>query len=205
MGRGDITKIDEIKIHLQRDQFGVNNKYLPVRSSNDTAHILRKIIQAEEMEVREKMVALYFNRRNALIGYFIAGVGGVSGTMADPKLILGIALKTLASGIIIAHNHPSGNLKSSEPDLKLTKDLKQAAAYHDIMLLDHIILTRESHFSYLDEGLMGISNSYSISPEVTQLEAVQLIEEEPLEVVEQNELERLKEELQSYIAENTKL
>ena len=80
--------------------------------------------------------------------------GGISGTIVDIRLILGVALKCLASGIILAHTHPSGELTPSRVDRELTQKLKEAAKLMDISLLEHLIITNEGYFSFADEGLV---------------------------------------------------
>jgi DNA repair protein RadC len=81
-------------------------------------------------------------------------IGGVSGTLADPKIIFSSALKTNCSSIILVHNHPSGNLRPSQADLKLTNNLVQAGKYLEIPVLDHLVISRESYYSMSDEGLI---------------------------------------------------
>ena len=88
------------------------------------------------------------------MGIYEASTGGVSGTVADAKLIFIAALKTNASGIILSHNHPSGNLKPSKADEALTCKLKEAGKFLDIIVMDHIIVTSEGYFSFSDEGLL---------------------------------------------------
>jgi DNA repair protein RadC len=80
--------------------------------------------------------------------------GGIIGTIADVRLILSVALKTLATGLILAHNHPSGNLKPSEADKQITIKIRQAAKLLDIELLDHIIISSEGYCSFMDEGIL---------------------------------------------------
>ncbi len=80
--------------------------------------------------------------------------GGISGTVADPKVIFAAALKSTASGIILSHNHPSGSLRPSQADINLTRKLKSAGELLDIAVLDHMILTSESYFSFADEGVI---------------------------------------------------
>jgi DNA repair protein RadC len=74
--------------------------------------------------------------------------------VADPKIIFKLALDELASGIILAHNHPSGNLTASQADLDLTKKLREAAKFLDIQVLDHIIVAGQKYLSFADEGLL---------------------------------------------------
>jgi len=80
--------------------------------------------------------------------------GGVEGTVADPKVIFQVALKANASSIILAHNHPSGNIEPSEADIRLTRNLKQAGELLKISVLDHLILTSESYYSFADENMI---------------------------------------------------
>ena len=80
--------------------------------------------------------------------------GGITGTIADPRIILKIALQYNATKIILSHNHPSGNLKPSEPDKTITTKIALAASYHDIEVLDHIIISDEGYFSFADDGLL---------------------------------------------------
>ncbi|HEX5000915.1 MAG TPA: JAB domain-containing protein [Bacteroidia bacterium] len=81
-------------------------------------------------------------------------IGGTTGTVVDPKLVFSVALKCNAHGIILCHNHPSGNLNPSEADIRLTEKLKSAGFLLEIIVLDHIILTSESYISFVDKGLM---------------------------------------------------
>jgi DNA repair protein RadC len=80
--------------------------------------------------------------------------GGVAGTVADPKMIFKHALEQLASSIILIHNHPSGNLTPSQADKDLTRKLKEAGRMLDLPILDHLIFTDKSYFSFADEGLL---------------------------------------------------
>ena len=94
------------------------------------------------------------NRANRIIGVMDASSGGITGTVADPRIILCAAIKCCAVNIIIAHNHPSGSLKPSRADEQLTVKIKEAARWLDISVLDHIIISTEGYYSFADEGLM---------------------------------------------------
>ena len=87
-------------------------------------------------------------------GIFEASSGSSAGVLVDPKLIMAAAIKSNACGIILAHNHPSGNLRPSESDKALTHKIKNGAAFLDIVVHDHIVLSSESYFSFADEGLL---------------------------------------------------
>jgi len=102
----------------------------------------------------EEFWILLLNRSNAVIKKECISRGGVSGTVVDTKIILKMALENLASAIMLFHNHPSGNLKPSEADIKITKNIKEASKLMDIQLLDHIIMTDDNFYSFNDEGMM---------------------------------------------------
>lgn len=106
------------------------------------------------MEIREEFNILLLNRANHVLGWFNVSVGGTSGTLIDPKLIFSVALKCNACGIILCHNHPSGNLTPSESDLNLTKKLNSGGKLLEINILDHLILTTDSFYSFADEGML---------------------------------------------------
>ena len=89
-----------------------------------------------------------------MLGLVSISQGGVTGTVADPKLIFVAALKAAASYIILVHNHPSENLKASAEDLKLTKKLVEVGKLLDILVVDHLIITKEGYYSFCDEGLI---------------------------------------------------
>jgi DNA repair protein RadC len=93
------------------------------------------------------------NRANRVIGGLKAFKGGISATVVDHRIIFATALKVLSSGIVIAHNHPSGNLEASEEDLKLTKKIKEAGELLDIRLIDHLILgIKDDYSSFMEKG-----------------------------------------------------
>lgn len=102
----------------------------------------------------EEFWVLYLNRRNQLLKKLCISSGGVSGTVVDAKMVFKPALDLLASQIILAHNHPSGNLKPSTADKNLTQKLKRAAQSLDIQILDHLIIASRSYLSFSDEGLL---------------------------------------------------
>lgn len=124
-----------------------------VQSSTDATNILRVLWEDGKMELVEQFKVLFLNRSNKVICIYNVSSGGVTGTVADPKLIFMAALRVNAVSIILCHNHPSGSLKPSRADEELTEKIKQAGNFLDIKVLDHIILTSESYFSFADEGL----------------------------------------------------
>jgi DNA repair protein RadC len=104
--------------------------------------------------VHEEFVVLMLNRANEVVKKLKLSKGGVGGTVVDQKIIFKEAIENLASGIILAHNHPSGNLKPSKEDLSITKKLKLAGEMLEIKVLDHIIVAGNDYFSFADEGLL---------------------------------------------------
>lgn len=143
----------ELKLSYHRTSDKPNIGY--IKSSKDAFTLLQTIFDPDLIEAREEFVILYLNRRNAVIGYYKAFQGGVSSVVADPKLILTTALKTLASGVILAHNHHSGLLDPSTPDLNITRRIKEACKQLDIELLDHLIINGDGkYYSFADEGML---------------------------------------------------
>ena len=104
----------------------------------------------------EEFWILLLNRANIVLKKVQISSGGVSGTIADTKVIFKSALDELASAIILVHNHPSGNTKPSSQDIKLTNKLKSAGEILDIQVLDHLIFTNDNYFSFADEGLLWV-------------------------------------------------
>ncbi|MCA0382888.1 MAG: DNA repair protein RadC [Bacteroidetes bacterium] len=125
---------------------------LPVlRSSKDIAVYLRKRLQHES---RESFIVVYLNKANRVLATEVVSTGGVTGTIADPKIIFKRALELQASHLILSHNHPSGNLRPSEADRKLTDKIKQAARLIDMEVIDHIIVSDQGYYSFADSGDM---------------------------------------------------
>jgi DNA repair protein RadC len=102
----------------------------------------------------EEFWVIMLNRSNSVIKKEFVSRGGVSGTVVDPKIVYKAALDNLASSIILCHNHPSGNLRPSEADTKLTKKLKEAGTLLEIPVLDHLIITDAGYYSFADEGML---------------------------------------------------
>lgn len=106
------------------------------------------------IELLEEFKILLVNRRIRVLGVVDISQGGLSGTVADPKVIFAAALKSCASVIILAHNHPSGELDPSREDIAITKKLKAGAELLDLKVLDHLIISKDTYYSFADEGLM---------------------------------------------------
>ncbi len=108
----------------------------------------------DTIELKEEFKILLLNRAHKVLGISVISSGGVSGTLVDPKLVFITALKTLASGIILTHNHPSGNRQPSQADIQLTRKLVASGKLLELPIIDHIILTTTGYFSFADEGLI---------------------------------------------------
>lgn len=122
-----------------------------IGKSQDVNDFIRTVYPVE-INIREAMVVLYLNNSNRTLGYSIASIGGITGTLVDVRLVLRDALLTQSTGLILIHNHPSGTLKPSHADIAITEKVKKAAAQIDVKILDHIILTEDEFFSFADEG-----------------------------------------------------
>ncbi|MBL0334803.1 MAG: DNA repair protein RadC [Chitinophagaceae bacterium] len=122
-----------------------------VSSSSDTGYYLQSRLKDYPHEV---FAVIFLNRANKINHFEIISEGGITGTVADPRIILKKALEENAVSIILCHNHPSGNLRPSRADEELTMKIKEAAAFLDIKVLDHIIVSEEGYFSFADEGLI---------------------------------------------------
>lgn len=125
-----------------------------IKSTRDCYETFLKVWNENTLELQEEFKVLLLNRGNRVTGVYEISSGGITGTVADPRLILAAAIKSVSVAIILGHNHPSGNLKPSRADEEMTNKIKEAAKYHDIKVLDHIIVTSEGYFSFADEGLL---------------------------------------------------
>jgi DNA repair protein RadC len=133
--RKEFTSADKPKVSGSRDAFD--------------------LLQGELMDLpHEEFWVLLLNRANRVVRKKRISEGGLSGTVADPRIIFKLALEELACGIIVAHNHPSGNLVASQSDIELTRRLKEAGKVMEIQVLDHLIIAGNKYFSFADEGMM---------------------------------------------------
>lgn len=123
-----------------------------IKSSSDAYEIFKQSWDENKIEFVEQFKVMLLNRANKVLGIYEVSTGGISGTVADVRLILAAALKTNSNSIILAHNHPSMNIKPSEADIQLTRKIKEAGKLMDISVLDHLIITIENYHSFADEG-----------------------------------------------------
>jgi DNA repair protein RadC len=120
-----------------------------------SSHSVYEILKSDLLDIpHEEFWVLLLNRANRVIKKVRISQGGVSGTVVDPRIIFKLAVEALASGIIVAHNHPSGNLTASQADILLTQKLKEGGKLLEIQVLDHVIIAGQKYFSFADDGLI---------------------------------------------------
>lgn len=128
-----------------------NNKKEVITQSADIANYLRATLEFRKQEV---FAVVFLNRANKISHLEVISEGGLTGTIADPRIILKKALEHSATALILCHNHPSGNTRPSKADELITQKIKQAASLLDIQLMDHVIVSSEGYFSFADEGML---------------------------------------------------
>ncbi|MBL1233727.1 MAG: DNA repair protein RadC [Vicingaceae bacterium] len=145
-----ISIVAALELGRRRKNTG-NQLKKTIKSSND---VFEEVIGVMSDLPHEEFWVLFLDRRNAVIKKSNVSKGGVSGTVADAKIIFKEAMQLLASAVILCHNHPSGNLKPSDADIQLTKKMKEIGNLIDVPVLDHLIITDKNYFSFGDEGLI---------------------------------------------------
>jgi DNA repair protein RadC len=145
-----ITLLAAMELGRRRHTAAFREKY-QVKDSRDVADFLKTMLQDSS---RELFVVVFLNQANLVKHHEVISMGGITGTVADPRLILKKALEQEATALILCHNHPSGNLKPSRADEALTQKIKAAAAYIDIKVMDHVIVSEAGYFSFADEGML---------------------------------------------------
>ena len=144
-----ITIAAALELGVRRSM--ADNKKEVIQSSKDIANYLKAQLEYKKHEV---FAVVFLNRANKINHYEIISEGGITGTVADPRIILKKALEHDAVSIVLCHNHPSGNLKPSRQDQELTHKIKEASGFFDIKVLDHIIVSEEGYYSFADDGLL---------------------------------------------------
>lgn len=135
----------------RRRKITTPHKKPKITCSNDAYELIKPELTDQP---HEEFWLILLKRNNEVIKKEKISLGGVTGTVADPKIIFKKALESLASGIILIHNHPSGNTQPSETDIRLTKKLKQAGELLDISIYDHLIFTDHDYFSFADQSMI---------------------------------------------------
>ncbi|MCK9480298.1 MAG: DNA repair protein RadC [Bacteroidia bacterium] len=145
-----ITILSALELGGRREAAEVKQKAKITCSKDIYTYLKNKV---EDLSYEEFWI-ITLNRANKVISEIRIGEGGFSATVADPKKILRKALEDNASGLILCHNHPSGNLTPSQQDIALTQKIKQACIFLEITLLDHIIIGHKHYYSFADEGAL---------------------------------------------------
>lgn len=146
-------KVNEIQISYREKRSTL--KSFSITNSKEVGAMLFKNWDADTIGLHETFKILLLNRSNKVKGIYPLSHGGITGTLVDVRILFAIVLKTLSVSIILAHNHPSGQLKASEADRQLTQKIKKAATLFDVKVLDHIILAPDGrYYSFADNGLM---------------------------------------------------
>lgn len=125
-----------------------------IRGPESVVEYLREIWDPRTLELTEDFVILCLNGAHQILGWVRISRGGLGSSLVDPRVIFAIALQTASSALVLAHNHPSGNLEPSREDQRVTNHLIEAGKLLDIRVLDHVILTREGAFSFRENGLI---------------------------------------------------
>ena len=146
-----LTEVAEIQVSYRP---AISNKPV-IKSTFDAYIVLNEFFPEDKIALQEMFVVAYLNRSSRVIGVYELSTGGITGTVADVRLILGTALKVAATSLIIAHNHPSASLVPSRQDIDLTLKVKEAARFLDLTVMDHLIITWENrYYSMADEGII---------------------------------------------------
>lgn len=144
-------KINEVSL-IYKQKYDTS-LYPIVKNSKDSFDIFYESWDKDLIGLEEHVKVLFLNRRNQVLGIYCLSIGGIAGSIVCTHKLFACALKIVASGIILAHNHPSGNLNISESDKKITDNIKTAGEIIGIKLLDHIIITPNGlYYSFADEG-----------------------------------------------------
>ena len=125
-----------------------------IEDSKKSFELILQKWEQDRIEMQEEVKVLLLNRNNKVLGIYALAKGGITSCVVDVRIILAVALKALATGIILVHNHPSGNLNPSTDDKKITEQLNSSCKLMGITLLDHLIITKDDYFSFADEGLL---------------------------------------------------
>lgn len=154
MSISELYQLTEIELTYKTSR--PYNERHKVESAKDAFDLFRNNWNENKIELLEQSKILLLNRAMQVLGISHISSGGTSGTVVDPKQVFAVALKANASGIILAHNHPSGSLNPSDADIKLTNRLYKAGKLLDIGVLDHLIITKDNYYSFAEAGRLGL-------------------------------------------------
>lgn len=148
-----IRTINRFKLIKEATGITIPNELHKIERATDSQAVFKAIHSEHGNDFQESFYVLFLNRTNKITGYYHASTGGMTTTVADPRLIFKAALLCDCVSIMLCHNHPSGNTRPSHPDIQLTRKIKDAGLLLDIKVIDHVIITEgEDYYSFAEEG-----------------------------------------------------
>jgi DNA repair protein RadC len=152
MANEKLPMVSEIKISYQ-PKMKISDRPV-VKNSTESYPLFLASWDMEVIHLLEHFKIMILDRANRVKGIFLLATGGMSGVVVDPRIVFRLALETFASSIILAHNHPSENLRPSQADIEVTRQLREAGKLLQIAVLDHLIITYDKYYSFADEGII---------------------------------------------------
>lgn len=143
-----MNNLAEIKVSYST----LNTPKVKITKGEEAYKVLLNSWDLDIIELQEEFKVLLLNKANEVLGIYPLSRGGITGTVVDLRLIFSVALKCNATGLILSHNHPSGNLKPSVADINLTKKIKECSTLLDITLIDHLIISKSGFYSFINSG-----------------------------------------------------
>ena len=154
MNNTNISNLGEVTLNYKYHNPSIKDRPL-ITNASDAVEVIKLVIDMQRIALQEQFIVIYLNQANKVIGTMNVFSGSIKSTVNDIKLILASGILLMSSGVIVAHNHPSGNLKPSREDLALTKRLSTALQYMEMKLVDHFIITPDDDYlSFANEGLL---------------------------------------------------
>ena len=154
MNNTNISNLGEVTLNYKYHNPSIKDRPL-ITNASDAVEVIKLVIDMQRIALQEQFIVIYLNQANKVIGTMNVFSGSIKSTVIDIKLILASGILLMSSGVIVAHNHPSGNLKPSREDLALTKRLSTALQYMEMKLVDHFIITPDDDYlSFANEGLL---------------------------------------------------
>lgn len=154
MDNTNISNLGEVTLNYKYHNPSIKDRPL-ITNASDAVEVIKLVIDMQRIALQEQFIVIYLNQANKVIGTMNVFSGSIKSTVIDIKLILASGILLMSCGVIVAHNHPSGNLKPSREDLALTKRLSTALQYMEMKLVDHFIITPDDDYlSFANEGLL---------------------------------------------------
>ncbi len=151
MSNTDLQAVHEISLKYEKKEINISKRHI---TGSDIAYNIIKQFYNSDINIYETVYAIFLNTANSVIGVAKIGQGGLSSSIVETRIIYKIAIDLLSSGVILVHNHPSGEIKPSDIDKAITNKLKKGLKTLDIRLLDHLVISNKDYFSFADEGLL---------------------------------------------------